>query len=138
WSGNGLNAPAADTVWQASGNRLTATTPVTLTASSGSQRFIIELSADDGYMFTITQKVANLGDKPISVAPYGYLYRYGAGRDADTWTIHAGPVASYDGQVNYSVDYDTVAEEGVQRFDSTGGWIGYTDIYWLTALVPDQ
>jgi YidC/Oxa1 family membrane protein insertase len=137
WSGQGITAPGADTVWKASSNRLTATTPVTLTSSNGTQRFIIELSVDENYMFTIRQKVANLGEKAISVAPYGYLYRYGAGKDHDTWTIHAGPVASYDGKVNYGVDYSTVAD-GAQRFDATGGWVGYTDIYWLTALVPDQ
>lgn len=138
WSGQGVTAPAADTVWQASGTRLTPGTPVTLTASNGAQRFVIELSVDNGYMFTVSQKVANLGQQAISVAPYGYLYRYGAGKDQDTWTIHAGPVAAYDGSVNYGVDYKTVAEEGAQRFDATGGWIGYTDHYWLTALVPDQ
>lgn len=138
WSGQGLTAPGPDTVWQASGNRLTAQTPVTLTASNGTQRFIIQLSLDNGYMFTVRQQVANLGREAISVAPYGYLYRFGPGKDKDTWTIHAGPVASYAGSVNYGVDYKTVAEEGAQRFDATGGWLGYTDHYWLTALVPDQ
>ncbi len=138
WSGTGLTAPSPDTVWQASGNRLTPSTPVKLTASNGTQRFIIELSVDDGYMFTIRQRVANLGDKPIGVAGYGYLYRYGPGKDHDTWTIHAGPVASYNGVVDYGVNYDTVKDEGAKSFDSTGGWVGYTDIYWLTALVPDQ
>lgn len=138
WSGQGLTAPGNDTVWQASGSRLTPTTPITLTTSSGTQRFVIELSVDDGYMFTIRQRVANLGQKAISVAPYSYLYRYGPGRDPDTWTIHAGPVASFDGKVNYDVNYDTVTDEGAQRFNATGGWLGYTDIYWLTALVPDQ
>ena len=138
WSGNGLTAPAADAVWTASGNKLTPTTPVKLTASNGAQRFIIELSVDEGYMFTVRQRVANLGEKPISVAGYGYLYRYGAGKDHDTWTIHSGPVASYNGTVDYDVNYDTVKDEGVKSFDSKGGWVGYTDIYWLTALVPDQ
>ncbi|RSY88724.1 membrane protein insertase YidC [Sphingomonas koreensis] len=138
WSGTGLTAPAADAVWTASGNKLTPTTPVKLTTSNGTQRFIIELSVDEGYMFTVRQRVANLGDKPISVAGYGYLYRYGPGKDHDTWTIHAGPVASYNGVVDYGVNYDTVKDEGPKSFDSTGGWVGYTDIYWLTALVPDQ
>ncbi|WP_423604032.1 membrane protein insertase YidC [Sphingomonas sp. MS122] len=140
WSGQGINAPGPDTIWKASGNRLTPTTPVKLTASNGTQRFIIELSVDEGYMFTVRQRVANLGDKPIGVAGYGYLYRYGPGKDHDTWTIHAGPVASYDGKgVDYDVNYDTVAKPDAQtRFNATGGWIGYTDIYWLTALVPDQ
>lgn len=139
WSGTGLNAPAADAVWTASGNKLTPTTPVKLTTSNGTQRFIIELSVDDGYMFTVRQRVANLGEKPISVAGYGYLYRYGPGKDHDTWTIHAGPVAAYPGKVNYDVNYDTVTKDGEQKFEAAGGsWIGYTDIYWLTALVPDQ
>lgn len=138
WSGNGLTAPAADAVWTASGNKLTPTTPVKLTTSNGTQRFIIELSVDDGYMFTVRQRVANLGDKPISVAGYGFLYRYGPGKDHDTWTIHAGPVASYNGSVDYGVNYSTVKDEGAKSFESTGGWVGYTDIYWLTALVPDQ
>jgi YidC/Oxa1 family membrane protein insertase len=138
WSGTGLTAPAADAVWTASGDKLTPTTPVKLTSSNGTQRFIIELSVDEGYMFTVRQRVANLGDKPISVAGYGYLYRYGPGKDHDTWTIHAGPVASYNGVVDYGVNYDTVKDEGPKSFDSTGGWVGYTDIYWLTALVPDQ
>ncbi len=138
WSGTGLTAPAADAVWTASGDKLTPTTPVRLTSSNGTQRFIIELSVDEGYMFTVRQRVANLGDKPISVAGYGFLYRYGPGKDHDTWTIHAGPVASYNGVVDYGVNYDTVKDEGPKSFDSTGGWVGYTDIYWLTALVPDQ
>lgn len=138
WSGTGLTAPAPDAVWTASGSKLTPTTPVKLTTSNGTQRFIIELSVDDGYMFTVRQRVANLGDKPISLAGYGFLYRYGPGKDHDTWTIHAGPVASYNGTVDYGVNYDTVKDEGAKSFDSTGGWVGYTDIYWLTALVPDQ
>jgi len=138
WSGTGLTAPAADAVWTASGTKLTPTTPVKLTTSNGTQRFIIELSVDNGYMFTVRQRVANLGDKAISVAGYGFLYRYGPGKDHDTWTIHAGPVASYNGTVDYGVNYDTVKDEGAKSFDSTGGWVGYTDIYWLTALVPDQ
>jgi len=138
WSGSGLNAPAPDAVWTASGTKLTPTTPVKLTTGNGAQRFIIEISVDEGYMFTVRQRVANLGEKPISVAGHGYLSRYGPGKDHDTWTIHAGPVASYNRTVDYSVNYDTVKDEGAKSFDSTGGWIGYTDIYWLTALVPDQ
>src|SRR4051794_11856267 len=35
WSGDSLAAPAADTMWTASGTRLTPSTPVTLTAQNG-------------------------------------------------------------------------------------------------------
>ncbi|MBX3593798.1 membrane protein insertase YidC [Sphingomonas sp.] len=138
WSGQGLTAPGPDTLWQASGNRLTPTTPVTLTATSGDQRYVIEIAIDDGYMFNIRQRVANLGQQAVTAAPYSYLYRYGASKDRDTWTMHAGPIASYAGKVDYDVNYSTIADEGAKRFDAKGGWIGYTDTYWLAALIPDQ
>ena len=34
--------------------------------------------------------------------------------------------------------YSHVAEEGKVEFDSTGGWLGITDKYWMAALIPAQ
>lgn len=136
WNGQGVTAPSADTVWQASGAKLTPTTPITLTATSGGQRYAIQLSIDDGYMFTIRQTVANADATPVVAAPYGYLSRSGVSKDHDTWTLHAGPISKHDG-VDYGVNYKDVSE-GAKKFTTKGGWIGFTDIYWLTALVPDQ
>jgi membrane protein insertase Oxa1/YidC/SpoIIIJ len=36
------------------------------------------------------------------------------------------------------VDYDEIQENKLIQNKSKGGWIGITDKYWLTALIPDQ
>ena len=139
WTGEGLVAPGPDTVWTASGPRLTPTTPVTLTAQNGrGQRFDIVLAVDDAYLFTVTQRVANGSAGAVAAQPYALVSRAGRSPDPDSWTMHVGPVGVFNGAANYEWDYDDLATEGDQRFASTGGWLGFTEKYWLTALVPDQ
>jgi YidC/Oxa1 family membrane protein insertase len=52
--------------------------------------------------------------------------------------MHVGPVGVFNGIANYDWGFEDLLEEGDQRFNSTGGWIGFTDKYWLTALIPNQ
>ncbi|WP_310596241.1 membrane protein insertase YidC [Sphingomonas sp.] len=138
WRDEGLSPPAADTVWQASGSVLKPGQPVTLQAANArGQRFQIKLSVDDGYMFTITQTVLNAGSGPVPVAPYGYVSRVGVSKDPGTWQIHTGPMSVHNGGADYGVNFKDV-DKAATRFTSTGGWLGFTDKYWLTALVPDQ
>ena len=137
WSGDGLGAPGPDTVWTASGNRLTPETPVTLSTVSNGRTFRMQISVDEGYMFSVRQVAANTGDQAVSAAPYAYLNRHQDSADTDTWTIHAGPMVSHGGRVDYTNDYDDLDEQPLS-FASRGGWVGFTDIYWLAALVPDQ
>ncbi|KQT33646.1 preprotein translocase YidC [Sphingomonas sp. Leaf412] len=138
WRDAGLRPPAADAVWTASGQLLAPGRPVTLTASNAAgQRFAIELAVDDGYMFTVRQTVANAGSGAVPVAAYGLVNRVGVSKDADSWTVHTGPISAHNDKADYDVDFTTI-DEGAQRFTTTGGWLGFTDKYWLTALIPDQ
>jgi YidC/Oxa1 family membrane protein insertase len=139
WTGQGLNAPNSDTVWQASGTRLTPTTPVTLSWDNGrGQVFQIRLSVDDGYMFTAEQRLLNRGTAPVAAQPFALVSRVGPSVDPDSWTVHVGPVGEFNGAAHYSSNWSDVTEAGTQRFDSRGGWIGFTDKYWLAAIVPAQ
>jgi YidC/Oxa1 family membrane protein insertase len=54
------------------------------------------------------------------------------------WTMHIGPMGYFNGKANYDVDWKMLDEAGPagEQFDSRGGWLGFTDKYWLTALVP--
>ncbi len=137
WSGTGITAPPADALWTASGSRLTPQTPVTLTTQSGSQRYLMQISVDTGYMFTIRQSVVNTGAQPVQVATYGLLSRRGAPVDKDTMTIQVGPIYEAGNGVKFDVDYKDI-DAAPTTFNAKGGWLGFTDHYWMTALIPDQ
>lgn len=138
WSDNGLKPPSGDTVWRATGTELAPGKPVTLDATNAQgQRFRIEMSVDDGYMFTIKQTVANAGTSVVPVSAYGYVTRVGQSKDADSWTMHTGPMAVHGGAADYGINFKDL-DEGARKFATTGGWLGFTDKYWLAALIPDQ
>jgi len=138
WRGDGLNAPGPDTVWRASAPVLSPGHPVTLEAdNSQGQRFRIDLAIDDQYMFTVRQTVLNAGAAPVAVASYALVNRSAASADPSSWMLHTGPMSAHNGAADYDVSYKDV-DKGAQRFSSQGGWYGFSDQYWLTALIPDQ
>ena len=137
WSGTGITAPPADALWTASGTKLTPTTPVTLTTQAGSQRYLMQISVDQDYMFTVRQSIVNTGAQPVQVATYGLLSRRGAPVDKDTMTIQVGPIYEAGNGVKFDVDYKDI-DAAPTTFNAKGGWLGFTDHYWMTALIPDQ
>ena len=139
WLGEGAEFPGPNTTWQTDSTRLTADKPVTLRwANSGGQVFAIKISVDRNYMFTVEQSVSNGGAGAFSARPYGLISRLGKSKDVDTWTNHVGPIGAFNDSVNFKVNWETVDEAGSagERFQSKGGWIGFGDHYWLTALIP--
>jgi len=137
WRTDGLNPPAADAVWTASAPVLRPGQPVTLSAANATgQRFQITLSVDKDYMFTVQQTVANGGNTAVPAAAYGYVNR-GISADPDTWTIHVGPMSVNNGSANYGPNWKDL-DKAPTRFTTTGGWLGFTDKYWLATLIPDQ
>src|SRR6185295_5986038 len=128
-----------DTVWQASSPALTPATPVTLSWNNGrGQIFEILLSVDDGYLFTVEQRVINRGAGAVAVRPFSLVSRVGPSHDPDSWTAHVGPMGVFNGEADYGNNYADIAADGQRRFDSRGGWLGFTDKYWLAAIIPDQ
>ncbi len=139
WIGQGVGTPDANTVWTASSRELRPGKPVTLSwTNSTGQRFEQTIAVDEGYLFTITQRVVNTGNGAVAVRPYALLSRAGRSPDPDGWTHHVGPMSVLGGVANYDIDYDTVDEAGTAGEQATGngGWLGFTDKYWLTALAP--
>jgi len=139
WNGDGLSAPGPETVWRADGARLTPATPVTLSWDNGrGQLFQIRLSVDDSYLFTAEQRLINRGAAPVAAQSFALVSRVGQSPDPDTWTSHVGPVGVFNGTANYDSNWDVVSTAGAQRFGTTGGWLGFTDQYWLAAVIPGQ
>lgn len=139
WTGQGLAVPDGNSVWQASGARLTPATPVTLSWNNGrGQTFQIVLAVDEAYLFTVEQRVVNRGADAVVARPYALVSRVGVSPDPDPWTAHAGPMGVFNGAADYDNNYSDVATARQVRFDSQGGWLGFTDKYWLAAVVPAQ
>ena len=139
WVGQGLEAPDADTVWTASATTLTPGKPVTLSwTNSTGQQFEQVVSVDENYLFTVRQRVENRGTGAIALRPYGLASRASKAADASMWTMHIGPMGFFNGEANYEIDWEKLDEAGAagEQIDSRGGWLGFTDKYWLTALVP--
>jgi YidC/Oxa1 family membrane protein insertase len=139
WSGDGVSVPNADTVWQASAPRLAPGSPVRLSWNNGQGlTYQINLSVDDGYMFTVDQRVENRGAGAVATRPYGTVSRAAASQDPDSRTSHVGPVGVFNGAANYDWDYADFENTDRHSFGSRGGWLGFSDKFWLTALIPDQ
>jgi YidC/Oxa1 family membrane protein insertase len=138
WTGQGIATPDANSVWTASAPVLAPGKPVTLSwTNPAGQRFEQVVSVDDGYLFTVKQRVVNQGAGAVGLRSFGLISRSEKSADPSSWTNHVGPISYLDGKADYEVDWDTLDENkaGVTR-DSKGGWLGFTDKYWLTALAP--
>ena len=138
--------PAPDTAWTlAEGETLTPETPVVLEWDNGAGLvFRRTISIDADYMFTISQSVENATDAAVRLAPYGLIARHGEPETVNFFILHEGVVARSDGELvelDYDdlTDLDPVAAEGgrVQLTEAAeDGWIGFTDKYWMTTLIP--
>lgn len=139
WVGEGVSVPDASTVWQATAGPLSQDNPVTLSWDNGQgQLFRIALAIDDHYMITAEQSVANTGAAPVVVRPFATVSRTSATASSDTWNVHSGPIGAFGDTVTFGNDYDDVAEAGTVTPEGRASWLGFTDIYWLSALIPEQ
>src|SRR5690606_4863391 len=138
WVGEGISLPDAQTVWQAEGGPLSPGNPVTLSWDNGEgQQFRIVFTIDERYMLTAEQTLANTGAGPVVAQPYAFLNRTSRTASADTWNVHSGPIGEFAGAVDFGNDYDDVESARTVTPAGRTGWLGFTDIYWLSALVPD-
>ncbi len=130
--------PGPDTRWSANGTVLTPDKPLTLTWNNG-KGLVFErtLAVDKDFMFTVTQKVHNTGSEPVRLLPYSLISRTGTPHTSGYYILHEGPLGVFDGKLTEE-HYDDVRKAGTITKDSTGGWIGITDKYWLVSLIPDQ
>ncbi len=144
WAGEGVTLPDADTLWTADGDQLTQDDPVTLTWDNGEgQIFAQTFSIDEHYMLTVEQSVTNNAEGSIALRPYGFLSRTSANADEYMFVRHSGPIAAVDDAVDFGWDYDEVTEEqqdegGPVNLPGAANWVGFSDAYWMSALIPES
>jgi YidC/Oxa1 family membrane protein insertase len=131
--------PNRTTKWQASEGPLSPGHPATLTFDNGAGLvFTREIAVDDKFLFTVTDKVENKTDKPVSLRPYALVLKEGAPKPSGS-SVFEGLIAYADGaeqrDTYAALDKET---DRIKPLKSTGGWFGFTDRYWASAVIPPQ
>ncbi len=141
------DVPGPNTTWSlTSGEELSVGNPITLSWDSpAGLTFQKTISVDENYMFSVEQSVANSTDGAVRLAPYGLIRRHGIPEDLKGFFIlHEGLIRMTDGELS-EVNYDDLVDlevDGENRSSSRNmrvtenGWIGFTDHFWMTTLVP--
>lgn len=134
-----VKLPGSTTVWQApAGAVLTSQTPVTLTWDNGQGlHFSREISIDQNFMFSVKDTVTNSGSAPVTLLPFSLVSRAGPAPVSSNWISYEGPIGGFDGGAREVKYKDLNADTPVLQ-DSRGGWVGFTDKYWLTAVAPQN
>jgi YidC/Oxa1 family membrane protein insertase len=132
--------PGPQTLWTApAGAKLTPQSPVTLSWNNGAgQTFTLTYAIDADYMLTVAQGVGNAGPTAVAVKPVAQLSRTDKTASLDTWNVHSGPFGAFDGTVSFGPNYKDVTTAGTQANPGAPDWIGFTDIYWMSTLIPAQ
>lgn len=140
WVGQNVALPNAGTVWTApAGAKLTPQSPVTLSWNNGAGlNFALTYAIDADYMITVTQAVSNTGTAPVAVQPFALINRTDRTMSTDIWNLHSGPFGAFDGKVQFEPNYKDVAAQGQIAPAGKTDWVGFTDIYWMSTLIPDR
>jgi len=137
----GVKTPNRQTLWTADASTLTAAKPVTLTWSNGAGlTFKRVIAVDDKYMFTVHDSVENAGADPVSLRPYALILRRGKPEVSGYAVLHEGFVGVVGDSSVQEITYANIEKEKdrVRELKGDGGWLGFTDKYWGTAVIPEQ
>ena len=139
--GAAAKTPTRSTQWSASADTLKVDQPVTLSFDNGEGlTFKREIAVDDRYMFTVTDSVENTGAQSVSLRPYALILRRGKPQVSGYAVLHEGFVGVIGDSSVQEITYPNIEKETgrVRTLKGDGGWLGFTDKYWATAIIPDQ
>jgi YidC/Oxa1 family membrane protein insertase len=138
-SGSSAKMPDQNTVWQQeTGGSLTPNHPVTLKYENGDGlTFRRTVAIDDRYLFTIKDDVTNVGSAPVTLYPFALISRHGTPQVSGYYILHEGLIGYLGDQGLQENTYKKIDEAKRVDFKVTDGWLGITDKYWASALLPD-
>src|SRR5438105_4173025 len=138
-AGSTIKLPDRDTLWQQEGTgSLTPSSPLTLKYDNGDGlTFRRTIAIDDRYLFSIKDDVTNVGNAPVTLYPFALSSRHGTPQVAGYYILHEGLIGYLGDQGLQEYGYKKIDEAKAANFKVTNGWLGITDKYWASALLPD-
>ena len=138
--GANVTLPGPSSLWRVvDGKVLTPTTPVTIghTTPEGVElRQRIEV--DNYFMFTITHSARNNTNSSMTLYPLAQISRTGRPQTSNLFILHEGAIGFFGEEGLSELDYGDLIDERVVSKQATTGWLGITDKYWATAIIPPQ
>jgi len=138
-----VTLPDSDTLWSGTGT-IAPGSPALLTWDNGEGLlFEIEIGIDADYMFTLRQRVRNSTATAVALYPWSRIRRDYKPVTEGYYILHEGMIGVLEGRLK-ELTYDGAKSDGEKRGGvaleqaAIGGWVGFTDKYWLTALMPEQ
>jgi len=138
-----ISLPTSKTLWTVKGNsKLSVGSPVIIEWNNKSGLiFRKKIELDDKFLFRITQEVQNKSGGIVELYPYAQITRnqkpvLQAGSMSGTMILHDGFIGVFDEDLK-EYDYDDIKDKKKEH-DAESGWLGITDKYWITALVPEK
>ncbi|SFZ86384.1 protein translocase subunit yidC [Devosia enhydra] len=135
---SGIAVPDTNTPWAVeSGSAVSVGQPVVLAWDNGQGLvFRRTISVDDHYLFTITQSVQNTGTGDVALYPFARVVRQGTPQVQNFYIQHEGPLGVLGSNNWVARKYHDLQNERQVDVSNTTGWIGITDKYWATAVLP--
>ena len=141
WVGdkNSGTVPQSNTLWEVDGSpKLTVSSPVNLTWKNDKGLiFNRQISVDKEYLFTIRDSVKNTSGIEVALQAYGRIARFGKPKTQGIFVLHEGLIGDIGEEGLKEIKYDDIEDDlAVNLKPATTGWLGITDKYWATALIP--
>jgi len=142
-----ITLPTLDTHWKATSSFLEPGYPVSLLWTNDHNiTFKIHFTIDENYLFTVSQEIENNSSSVIEVFPYRLIKRINMPDTINFFILHEGLISLLNDELlekKYTALADDCSSTSVSKSlfcdqKATGGWLGFTDKYWMTALIPDQ
>tara|TARA_Y100000590_G_scaffold13878_1_gene16710 strand:- start:1717 stop:3399 length:1683 start_codon:yes stop_codon:yes gene_type:complete len=133
-----IEIPNSKTTWKVDGNKkLTPNSPVKLSwVNKQNIKFEKEISIDEQFLFTVNQSIHNNSEKTYNFYPYGQIIRNKAPEVTNFYILHEGLLGVFNDQL-IEKDYEDI-EEKKYSVNAEKGWLGITDKYWITSIIPDE
>jgi len=134
----GVDLPDNKTEWSIVGNsKLTPNNPVTLKWTNNEGiKFLKTIELDEKFLFKINQQIKNDGNNNYDFYPYAQIVRNTKPEVLGFYILHEGFIGVFDEELKEE-DYDDIEEKKFTT-NSSSGWLGITDKYWITAIVPEK
>ena len=133
-----IKVPNSKSIWEVEGNnKLSPNSPIKLSWTNDQNiKFVKDISIDDQYLFKVNQTIINNSEKTYNFYPYGQIIRNQAPDVTDFYILHEGLIGVFDDQL-VEEDYDDI-EDKKFSVNADKGWLGITDKYWITSLIPQE